>query len=125
MCIRDWKIFSMAGEEHKQERRDLYKFMLNNMNDTHRFTTSHRLCQDVLNGVVEKNISLEGPGNELLKDTLYILASDEIKLASLKSRGGGEDEEGDNLEAALIAATKKQIITQVVKKNTIAIIVRG
>jgi len=117
---KEKKMFSLVGEENKDARRNLYKFMLENMSDTHRFTTTHRLCQDILNGVVEKTIRLEGAGNDLLKDTLYILASDEIKLASLKSRGGGEDEEGgDNLEAALVAATKRQIITQVVKKNTI------
>ena len=60
----------------------------------------------------------------MLQDTLAILASDEIKLASLKSKQEGEHEEPIDdphaeMAGQLMAAAKKKIISQVVKKNVI------
>ena len=57
------------------------------MNDENRFQTTYKLCQEILNGVVEGSVDLKNSSAfELLQDTLSCLASDEIKLASLKVR---------------------------------------
>ena len=105
----------------------LYKFMLEHMSDEYRFQTTHKLCQDILNGCVEGSVKLNAPNaHELLQDTLACLASEEIKLASLKSKQEGMEENDPNAEAnpadvagAVLAAAKKTIISQVVKKNVI------
>merc|ERR1719495_2664272 len=95
----------------------LYKFMLEHMSDEDRFQTTHKLCQDILNGCVEGSVDLKAPNaHELLQDTLACLASEEIKLASLKSKA--EATAGD-VAGAVLAAAKKTIISQVVKKNVI------
>ena len=79
------ELFSLKGKNHKEDRMKLYKFMMEHMNDDHRFETTYKLCKDILNGVVEGTVNLKNPSAyELLKDTLECLASDEIKLASLK-----------------------------------------
>ena len=89
-----------------------------------RFQTTYRLCQDILNGCVEGTVKLEGQQGsyELLQDTLACLASEEIKLASLKARQDGEDADGSgipdmnnpqDIESAVVAAAKKTIISQV------------
>ena len=93
----------------------------------YRFQTTHKLCQDILNGCVEGSVDLKAPNaHELLQDTLACLASEEIKLASLKSKAEGMEEVDPNAEAtagdvagAVLAAAKKTIISQVVKKNVI------
>ena len=48
-------LFSLAGKKNKENRMKLYKFMLEHMSDEHRFSTTHKLCQDILNGCVEGN----------------------------------------------------------------------
>ena len=55
---REKQLFSMKGPRFKAERFHLYKFMLENMSDEHRFQTTYRLCQDVLNGIVEGGVTL-------------------------------------------------------------------
>ena len=93
-----------------------------------RFQTTHKLCQDILNGCVEGSVKLNvANAHELLQDTLACLASEEIKLASLKAKNDGEEVGDPNVEiptaddvaGAVLAAAKKTIISQVVKKNVI------
>ena len=100
---------------------------LTHFSSFYRFQTTHKLCQDILNGCVEGSVDLKAPNaHELLQDTLACLASEEIKLASLKSKAEGMEEVDPNAEAtagdvagAVLAAAKKTIISQVVKKNVI------
>ena len=118
------KLFALWGKKNKEDRMKLYKFMLEHMSDEHRFETTHKLCKDILNGCVEGSVKLNSNNaKELLQDTLAVLASDEIKLASLKSKVEGEEEPIEDPHAemagALVAAAKKKIISQVVKKNVI------
>merc|ERR1719470_556328 len=54
----------------------------------------------------------------LLRDTFYCLASDSIKLASLKSKGGEDEAENEQeMAGKVLEAAKKVIISGVVKKN--------
>ena len=111
---REKRLFSLKGPDNKPERWKLYKFMLENMNDEQRFQTTYRLCQDVLNGVVEGQVRL-GPAESfcLLQDTLACLASEEIKLSSLKNKQ--DEDEGvteEDMKGALMVAAKKTIISQ-------------
>ncbi len=131
---REKELFSLKGPEHRAERAKLYKFMLEHMTDEDRFQTTYRLCQDILNGAVEGQVKIDKVSNGLLQDTLACLASEEIKLASLKSRqdeddlapGGAGDPnlaEEDFRGPAMAFAVKKTIISQVVKKNVIEYII--
>ena len=61
------KLFSIAGQEHREERIKLYKFMLESMTDEERFQTTYRLCQDVLNSVAEGNLKLDEDSFGLLQ----------------------------------------------------------
>ena len=82
---KEKELFSLKGKDHQEDRMKLYKFMMDHMNDENRFQTTYKLCQEILNGVVEGSVDLKNSSAfELLQDTLSCLASDEIKLASLK-----------------------------------------
>ncbi|XP_076054806.1 condensin-2 complex subunit D3-L-like isoform X2 [Oratosquilla oratoria] len=118
-------LFSLAGAQFKEERMNLYRFMLDHMPDDQRFTTTQRLCQDVLGGVVDGRIQLTPASLPMLEDTLMVLSSDEIKLATLKARTEDVDQATDEAEQAAMAgmAIKKTIISQVVKRNVIENIV--
>ena len=89
--------------------------MLENMNDEDRFKTTYNICNDVLKGVAEGSVRLEGRSAFcLLRDALACLASEEIKLASLKNKA--DEDEGiteEDMRGALVAAAKKTIISQV------------
>jgi hypothetical protein len=50
----------------------LYRFMLESMSDEERFQTTFRLCHDVLNGVVEDQISIDEKSFSLLQVSLYL-----------------------------------------------------
>uniref|UniRef100_A0A0K2TBV8 NonSMC condensin II complex, subunit D3 [Callithrix jacchus] n=1 Tax=Lepeophtheirus salmonis TaxID=72036 RepID=A0A0K2TBV8_LEPSM len=114
------EMFSIAGASGKESRMYLYKFMLENMNDEQRFQMTYKLCQDILGGTLEGQIKLNDDSYGVLKDALACLASDEIKLVSLKSKSTDEVEDGDeDLAGAVAAVAKKTIISQVVKKNII------
>ncbi|XP_068227070.1 condensin-2 complex subunit D3-L-like [Palaemon carinicauda] len=119
------ELFSLAGKEHAQDRMMIYKFMLDHMPDDQRFTTTQRLCQDVLGGVVDGRVKLSATSLPMLEDTLSVLRCDEIKLASLKSRPEDVDQPTDQAEQAAMAGMviKKTIISQVVKRHVIENIV--
>lgn len=119
------ELFSLAGKEQSEDRHMIYRFMLDHMTDDQRFNTTQRLCQDVLGGVVDGRIKLTPDSLPMLQDTLSVLSSDEIKLASLKSRPEDVDQPTDQAEQAAMAGMviKKTIISQVVKRNVIENIV--
>ncbi|XP_042861506.1 condensin-2 complex subunit D3-like [Penaeus japonicus] len=119
------ELFSLAEEHHREDRHLIYRFMLDHMPDDQRFTITQRLCQDVLGGIVDGRIKLTPSSLPMLQDTLTVLSSDEIKLASLKSRPEDADQPTDQAEQAAMAgmAIKKTIISQVVKRNVIENIV--
>nr|XP_045590344.1 condensin-2 complex subunit D3-like [Procambarus clarkii] len=119
------ELFSLSGKEHLRERHTIYRFMLDHMPDDQRFTTTQRLCQDILGGIVNGRIKLTFTSQPMLEDTLTVLSSDEIKLASLKSRPEDIDQPTDQAEQAAMAGMviKKTIISQVVKRNVIENIV--
>ncbi|ROT83248.1 putative condensin-2 complex subunit D3 [Penaeus vannamei] len=108
------ELFSLAEEHHREDRHMIYRFMLDHMPDDQRFTITQRLCQDVLGGIVDGRIKLTPSSLPMLQDTLTVLSSDEIKLASLKSRPEDADQPTDQAEQAAMAgmAIKKTIISQ-------------
>jgi condensin-2 complex subunit D3 len=116
---RERELFSLKGSKHRDQRMKLYSFLLSHMTDPHRFQLTAKLCQEVLGGVVDKVILLDESSIPVIRDTLAILTSKEIKLSSLRRNMGEElADEGDHIGAiAAIAQTK--IISQIVKKNVI------
>lgn len=113
---REKKLFSLKGEQNRASRMKLYRFMLEHMEDTDRFETTHRLCRDILNGTVEGVIALDERATGLLQDCFACLASDEIKLSSLRSKA---EDDTDNtmgevdMQGAIMQAAKKTLISQV------------
>jgi len=70
------KLFSLAGEDNSEKRHSIYCFMLEYMTDSQKFSTTEKLCQDVLSAAVEKTLPLnsEQPA-AILIDALSILQS--------------------------------------------------
>ncbi|XP_043235483.1 condensin-2 complex subunit D3-like [Amphibalanus amphitrite] len=118
---REREVFSLKGPEQRPRRMLVYKFMLEHMPDDQRFQMSHKLCQDILGGVVDGKIALSAASVPLLRDTLALLSCDEIKLQSLKT--SPEDAEpatdASGMAEVFQAVAKKTLISQVVKKNVI------
>lgn len=94
--------------------------MLQNMDDEARFQLTFRLTRDVLQGVVDDVMSLKNASTEaVLKDALAVLASEDIKLASLAKETEDDPVEKEDIAQAIVQTTKKAIIAQVVKRNVI------
>ncbi|KAF0289601.1 Condensin-2 complex subunit D3 [Amphibalanus amphitrite] len=112
---REREVFSLKGPEQRPRRMLVYKFMLEHMPDDQRFQMSHKLCQDILGGVVDGKIALSAASVPLLRDTLALLSCDEIKLQSLKT--SPEDAEpatdASGMAEVFQAVAKKTLISQV------------
>ncbi|KAK3583282.1 hypothetical protein CHS0354_011171 [Potamilus streckersoni] len=121
---REKAMFSLKGDQNAEKRQKLYLLMLDHMPDEQKFQLTAKLVQEVLGGVVDGLLPLNDSTCHILKDTLVILSSKEIKLSTLKARHNEEmasDEQ--EMAAVVVAAAKKTLITQVVKKNVIENIV--
>lgn len=113
------KLFSLKGDQNSGKRYTIYQFMLSHMSDEGRFNLTRKLCQEVLGGFTDGDITLDQDSVSVLKDVLLILSSKNIKLSSMKAKAA-EDlaDEGDMAGAAIVAARNK-FLTQVLKKNMI------
>lgn len=121
---KEAEVFDLSGEDNAEKRMTLYKFMLEHMTDEHRFKITYKVCMDILGAVVNDKMTLNGAGRHVLKDSLMVLACDEIKLSSLRSQGEEEPAADESEAAAAVLTTaKKTIISQCVKRNTIENIV--
>ncbi|KAL1122978.1 hypothetical protein AAG570_003302 [Ranatra chinensis] len=115
--------FCMPGEGGRECRRKLYRYMLDHMQDDHRFKVTYRLCTEILDEVSEGKIRLNQVGTFVLQDALYILSCDEIRMVHLRSgKETHEDDNGEMMEE-VITHVRKTIISQLVKKNYIENIV--
>jgi condensin-2 complex subunit D3 len=124
---KEKKVFHLQGNDRKLDRMTIYKFLLENISDEHRFQITAKLCQDVLGGVVDEVIPLNSNSSNVLADTLAVLCSSEIKLAQLKRKNAGEEDqdtmEEENPAGAALAKAKSKIVSQLVKKAIIETIV--
>ncbi|RMX45333.1 hypothetical protein pdam_00000748 [Pocillopora damicornis] len=113
------KLFSLKGYQNSGKRYTIYQFMLSHMSDEGRFNLTGKLCQEVLGGFTDGDITLDSDSASVLKDALLILSSKNIKLSSMKAKAA-EDlaDEGDVAGAAIVEARNK-FLTQVLKKNMI------
>lgn len=104
----------MIGPQNARRRFQIYQFMLQNLDDEARFQLTFRLTRDVLNGVVEDVMPIKNAFTEaVLKDTLAVLSSDDIKLASLSAQTDDDPAEKEDIAQAIVQSTKKAIIAQV------------
>lgn len=116
----DLKIFSLADDKSESKRKHLFQKMLESLSDFEKLQLAQRLCQDVLLSVAENKMSLDKGMENVLRDALWILASDGIKL---RTRVAAEDDAVDPTTvpngAKTAAAAKANLITKVVKKHVI------
>ncbi|XP_077978206.1 condensin-2 complex subunit D3-L-like [Glandiceps talaboti] len=121
---REKKLFSLKGKGNAAKRMVIYRFLLDQMSDEHRFQLTAKLCQEILGGVVENVIPYDEDSCDLLKDALTVLASKEIKLKSLKRKPTDDAEDGDmDMAGAAEHKIKTAVISLAVKKNVIENIV--
>ena len=119
-------------------RRAVYRFMLAHMADEYKFQLTAKLCTETLAGFLDgQSDASEMLGGLVLADVLYVLSSEEIKIAALRPRGASgsnEAEEGENMttvtssqvadsEKAAAMAAKAKILSKLNRKNTIENIV--
>jgi len=107
--------FSLAGREHADQRRTIYRLLLLQCSDEQRFQITAKLCEDILGGVADDSMRLV-ESEDVLSDALYVLASKEIKLSAVQRYNKavtGEDDLPDDddvlaggKDAAVKAAAK-------------------
>ena len=119
----DKNLVSLLGKSKSHLRQHLYAFMLQHMTDEQKFNLSAKLNQEILAGVVDGIIPLDSEGVIILQDTLVILCCEEIKLSLIANKTSDDNMDEEDMAAAVIATAKKNLITQVMKKNVIENIV--
>lgn len=129
LTAKERMVFSMAGVTNFYDRGQIYKYMLSNMRDDHRFKLSNRICSDILDAVTKRKIPLDRMGVSILKDALFALACDEMRLENLRKVDDDasvkeSDEVGDiGGGEAVLGIAKKVFISQIVKANYVESIV--
>ncbi|XP_069804288.1 condensin-2 complex subunit D3 [Dendropsophus ebraccatus] len=118
---REKKLFSLKGQENKEKRIKIYKFLLEHFTDEQRFNLTTKISQNVLACFVDGLLPIDMEANELLSDIFEIMSCKEIKLSAMRSKpgediGGGDDDEMAMANAVMQVAQKK-LISQVQKKN--------
>ncbi|OWZ06434.1 Condensin-2 complex subunit D3 [Phytophthora megakarya] len=121
---------ALLGNTLYPRRAKLYTFLLEHMTDEQKLQISMKLCNEVLEEVMDGTLPLCDNPSEItdqcteavLKDTFAILCSPEIKLTSSKEEDDeaeGEDAtEGANANvASQIAAAKGKLLSKMSKKN--------
>ena len=78
----DLKAFSLADDKSEAKRKHLFQKMLESLSEFEKLQLAQRLCKDILLSVAENQMSLDKGMDNVLRDALWILASDGIKLRS-------------------------------------------
>jgi condensin-2 complex subunit D3 len=105
------------------KRRDIYRLLLSNCTDEQRFQITSKLCEEILGAVADGALPLS-ESEDVLDDALFILASKEIKLSAVQrfAHASGGEENGDDDapaagSAAINAAAKSKLLSQVARRN--------
>ncbi|XP_078055001.1 condensin-2 complex subunit D3 [Mustelus asterias] len=116
---REKKLFSLKGNRNREKRMTIYKFLLEHFSDEQRFSITNKIAQNILACFVDGVLPLDMEVNELLSDTFVVMSCKEIKLSSMRSKPGDEDQVDDEmaLANAVMQAAQKKLISQVQKKN--------
>ncbi|XP_071453759.1 condensin-2 complex subunit D3-like [Hetaerina americana] len=110
-----------SEEEQMEERRNIFRFMLQQISDDQRQKIIGKICREVLGGVVEGAVSIDSnEGCQLLADALWMLTTEEIRPSGLK---GNEDdmEEGEmtaDATSAEEAGTSSEAPAQTTEAST-------
>lgn len=115
-------VFSLAGVSNFKNRGKIYRFMLTHMQDDHRFKSCNRICFDILEEAVEEDgkIGFDLKGMAVIKDALYSLACEEMRLEHLRKEDGHEeDKESEGPANVVCGIAQKVFLSQVVKRNYI------
>ncbi|KAL6061676.1 Condensin-2 complex subunit D3 [Balamuthia mandrillaris] len=141
--------FSFIGPTNKRKRHAIYKTLLRSFTEEQKFNTIHKLCQDVLGGVVDGVLNVSSiigdspsaltttnAAMDVVADSLEILMSKDIKVTPTSFVGGvpgkaaaTEDEEDAELQVQdeernkALAEAKGKLISQLTRKNVIENIV--
>ncbi|RLN06851.1 hypothetical protein BBJ28_00009395, partial [Nothophytophthora sp. Chile5] len=123
---------ALLGNARYAQRAQLYNFLLENMSDEQKLQISMKLCNEVLEEVIDGKLPLcDNPSQitdhcteAVLKDTFAILCSPEIKLTTSKEEEDEADGEdvagagtgGGNM-ASQLAAAKGKLLSKMSKKN--------
>ena len=112
-------IKDLAGSDstNRQKRCIIYHHLLKRMSPEHKFQIAAKICEDCISPLVDRNLDFDSH-NEVLRDSLVVLASKEMKVHL--SAHSGEMEEDQNLA---FAAAKGKVISAMMKKHLVDTIV--
>ena len=112
-------IRDLAGsdEGNRQKRCVVYHHLLKRMTPEHKFQIAAKICEDCVGGFVEGKLCFDAQG-EILRDSLLVLASREIKAEVSCAR---EDEEDGRRQA--LARAKGKLISAMMKKHLVGTII--
>ncbi|KAL0994528.1 hypothetical protein UPYG_G00123530 [Umbra pygmaea] len=113
--------FSLKGEQNRERRFRIYRFLLEHFTDAQRFNITIKISQNILGGFVDGEMPLDSDGAAVLGETFEVLSLKEIKLSALSGdtgAGGDEPQEDDQMAMAkaVMQVAQKKAVYQVQKK---------
>ncbi|XP_003472593.2 condensin-2 complex subunit D3 isoform X1 [Cavia porcellus] len=119
---REKKLFSLKGKTNKGNRMKIYKFLLEHFTDEQRFNITSKICLSILACFADGVLPVDMEASELLSDTFEVLSSKEIKLLAMRAKSDKDllfEEDEVALADVVMQEAKKQLISQVQKRNFI------
>ncbi|KAG7256051.1 hypothetical protein CRUP_007974 [Coryphaenoides rupestris] len=130
---RERSLFSLQGQQNREKRFRVYRFLLDHFTDAQRFSTTSKIIHSILACFADDELPLDADGSEILRETFSILSLKELKLQTTPSAAGGaaadepDDHDQHNMAAATVHAAHKKVVSQVQKKafseNTVPILI--
>ncbi|XP_028278465.1 condensin-2 complex subunit D3 [Parambassis ranga] len=127
---RDMIRFTLKGSQHRNQRFEIYRFLLENFTDAQRFNITSKINQTILACFADEELPLDADGEDILSETFNILCLKEMKLRAMSSPAGsaaGEEPEEENLAKVVLQAAQKKVVSEVQKKafveNTVPLII--
>ncbi|XP_061601386.1 condensin-2 complex subunit D3 [Cololabis saira] len=120
--------FSLKGAQNREKRFRIYRFLLENFTDTHRFNITNKINQTVLVCFADEELPLDAEGAEILSETFNILSLKEMKLRISSPAGGAaEEEQEETMARAVMQVAQKKVVSQMQKRafieNTVPLII--
>ncbi len=91
----------------------VYKFMLTELSDQDKFSVAGKISGDIIGSTVDGILPWNRESKELIRDSLNVLACEEIKLSIHRNHNPQEDMDEMEPVQAAVEVLKNKAVTQV------------
>lgn len=118
MREKERNALTLPGKRHESKRRTIYDFMLDHLDPPGKIKLLVKITSQILGGTCVDTIDVtKEEGACVLKDALYVIGSDRLRLSSFDRHGDDDQQENEEPTVETPAANGINIIVEGIKKH--------